>query len=165
MQILKQNSGYKLISFEKARKNEYTTNQIKIMRDMKKAAIQYGWYDIYTGEKFSLENLPTIEHIFPCALKNNIEIKALIEHGFQLNGLDNTFPVGSLGNSSRGNMTFKKVIIEKPIILTRLLNELPKYQKYKSELINGEVWVKKLYETLSIAIAGISSDIRTRKLL
>lgn len=152
------------ITFGHSRKNEYTAHQIKIMKEMKKAALNNGWRDIYTGEYFSRENLPTIEHILPCSLKNSGYVKQLKEGGFQLNGLDNIFPVASLGNSSRKSVPFKKVILETPIIFDRLLTEVDKYRKYKSELINGQDWAKRILKTLVSEIGGISSDIKTRKL-
>lgn len=153
------------ISFEASRKNEYTSNQIKIMREMKKNALAHKWFDIYTGKEFSRENLPTIEHIIPCSNKNNPDVKILIKNGFQLNGLDNIFPVGSLGNSSRKSEPFKKTVLEAPIILDRLYRELSKYAKYKSGLIDGKTWVDGILKTLLIELRGISSEVKTRRLI
>lgn len=161
MEIIKNS----IVSFGSSRKNEYTANQVKIMRDMKKAAINYHWCDIYSGNEFSRENLPTIEHLVPCSIRNNSAVKQLTTSGFQINGLDNIFPVGSLGNSTRKSERFKKTVLDAPVILERLLSELNKYSKYKSDFIDGQNWVNRLTETLLRELSGISSDIKTRKLI
>lgn len=155
------NSSNFSISFGKSRTNDYTTHQIKVMREMKKAAIENNWIDIYTGDIFSKENLPTIEHVIAHELKKTDEIKNLAQKGFQIDGLDNIFPVGSLGNSKNGNKKFVKRIIEDPKILDRLLIELDKYEQYNSDLINGEIWVKRLKNTLFNQLSGLCSTLKT----
>lgn len=152
------------ISFGKSRKNDYTAYQQRIMKDMKKAAIDNNWIDIYTGDTFSRENMPTIEHVIPHCMKSSAEIKQRAQKGFQIDGLDNIFPVGSSGNSLRSNESFAKSIIKEPAILDRLLNELEKYKKYNSEVINGEDWVKRLLSTLTEQLQGLTSDVQTRLL-
>jgi len=162
LQILISNN----LKFGKSRKNEYTPHQIKTMKDMKKASLINNWCDIYTGEVFSSQNMPTIEHIIPCSYKNNCNVKKMIsERKFQLNGLDNVFPVGSLGNSLRKSENFRKTILNKPIILDRLLLEMEKYKNYKSNVIDGKNWVQRLNETLVNELSGICSDIKTKKIL
>lgn len=161
MQKIKQSC----ISFGNSRKNQYTTHQIKTMKDMKKAALSNGWCDIYTGEIFSPNNLPTIEHILPCSFKDNNKIKMLKKRGFQLNGLDNIFPAGSIGNSNRKSKPIKTTILDEPNILKRLFAEMDKYKKYQSNLIDGNDWVKRLTETLLNELSGINSDIKTRKII
>lgn len=153
------------ISFEASRKNEYTSNQIKIMREMKKNALAHKWCDIYTGKEFSEENLPTIEHIIPCSNKNNPNVRILVKNGFQLNGLDNIFPAGGIGNSARKSEPFKKTVVDTPIILNRLYSELSKYAKCKSGLIDGKAWVDGILKTLLIELSGISSEVKTRRLI
>ena len=148
-------------SFGKSRKNKYTPHQIKIMKDMKKAAIKNGWRDIYTGDVFSSQNLPTIEHIIPCSFEKSVKNKK----DFQINGLDNIFPVGSLGNSERKSQIIKNTILEKPIILKILLQEMEKYKKYKSDLIDGKNWVLRLGKTLTNELEGIASNIKTRQII
>lgn len=162
MQIRIQNN----LSFGKSRKSEYTAHQIKIMKDMKKAAINNNWCDIYTGEAFSSQNIPTIEHVIPHSLRNSSAIKQLMqEQEFQINGLDNIFPVGSLGNSDRKSEAIRKTISDKPIILSRLLKEMEKYRTYNSDFINGQNWVIRLNETLLKELSGIYSDIKTKKII
>lgn len=152
------------VSFGAGRIKEYTPIQRKIMKEMKKAAISNNWHDIYTGKTFSKYFMPTIEHVIPHSQKDTFEIKELSKKGFEIDGLDNIFPVGSLGNSSRGSQSFVKSIIEEPKILTRLLNELNKYKDLKTEHINGKCWVKRLQNTLAKELTGLCSDIKSRKL-
>ena len=164
MQIQKHN--FKKISFKGNRTKQYTTHQEKVMRDMKKAALQKGWLDIYTGEPFSRVNPPTIEHLISHSKKNAPEIILLRNTGFELNGLDNIFPAGSLGNSLRSNQSMKKIVTAKPVVLTRLLDEIQNhYAGYKSELIDGKIWAEKLLNTLLMQLNGICSDIKTRKII
>lgn len=161
---MKTNSTCNIKFQGKSRTNSYTTHQQKVMRDMKRAAVQNGWKDIYTGKPFSTENLPTIEHIIPHSQKDSDRIKAMSQKGFQLNGLDNIFPAGNDGNSVRGNKSMKKAISEDPRILDRFLKEVPKYENHKSDLIDGKAWVKKLMKTFHEEISGLCSDIKTRQI-
>lgn len=152
------------ISFGKSRINDYTPHQVKVMREIKKAAIENQWIDIYTGDTLSKENMPTIEHIIAHSLKKSDWIKKLLKQGFQIDGLDNIFPAGSLGNSDNSNKKFVKRIVEDPKILDRLLIEFDKYKQYNSDLIDGKMWAVKLRTTLSKEITGLCSDIKTRAL-
>lgn len=163
MQIIEKN--YNQIFFGKSKSHNYTAHQLKIMKDMKKAALVNDWLDIYTGKKFSKEMLPTIEHLVPCSSKKSNTVKQRIKDGFQIHGLENIFPVSSLGNSERQSQPFIKTILDNPKVLDRMLGELEKYRKYKSNLIDGETWFNSLYKTLTMELKGISSDIKTKKLL
>lgn len=156
---------YKHITFEKSRKNSYTANQRRIMTEMKKTALQNGWRDIYTGEKFSHKNPPTIEHIIPCSFKNTDKVKKLKENGFQLNGLDNIFPVGSKGNSGRKSEPFLQTVLKIPDILKRMFIKMEKYKRHNSGPINGKNWVECLMETLTSELKGLGSDLKTKKLI
>lgn len=153
------------VSFGKSRVNDYTPYQKKIMKDMKKAALTNGWCDIYTGDVFSKTNLPTIEHLIPHSKKGSKEIQEMSKKGFQIDGLDNIFPVGSLGNSIRGSDSFAKSVTADPKILDRLLEEMEKYKKYNSEFIKGDNWVQRLQKTILSQLQGLSSDIKTKLLI
>lgn len=161
MQIAKNNHNKKIF-FGHSRVNSYTTHQLKVMRDMKKAAIDNHWCDIYSGEKFSHNMLPTIEHLVPCSFKKTKKGQQLIKTGFQINGLENIFPVASMGNTQRQSQPFTSIVINNPKILTRLLNELEKYKKYKSNIINGDIWFNQLLNTIIAELAGIKSNIKTK---
>lgn len=151
------------ISFGKSRKNEYTAHQIVVMKDMKKAAVRNGWQDIYSGEQFGPDNPPSIEHLIPRSAINSYKVQNLKQNGFQLDGLDNIFPVNSFENSNRQSEAFAKTILKDPEILNRFMVELAKYSEYKSECINGQEWSSRLYKTALSELEGIASDIKTRK--
>ncbi len=152
-----------IVSFGKSRKNEYTAHQLIVMKDMKKAAVKNGWQDIYSGEKFGPDNPPSIEHLIPRSAINSFKVQKMKQKGFQLDGIDNIFPVNSLENSNRQSEAFVKTVLKDPEIINRFIIELAKYSEYKSECINGQEWSSRLYNTALSELEGIASDIKTRK--
>lgn len=146
------------------RNSQYTFEQKQVMRDIRKAALEHGWHDIYTEKPFSAQNPPSIEHLVPFSFKHKPEVKQLMGRGFQINGLDNIFPAGLAGNGARDKKSIVRTILEAPEILDRLLKELEKYKLYKSPFVNGEIWAGKLHATLLNNIEGLCSSVRSRKM-
>ena len=64
----------------------------------------------------------------------------------------------------RGDKDFREVINEDPEILTRLLDEMPKLEKFNSGTIDGKQWRKDLNDTVALVLKGACSDIKTHKL-
>jgi len=143
---------------------DYTEQEKAQMKDMKNAALENGWRDIYSGKKFGKKIHPTIEHFIPYITKDNPEIEAKIGNGFKINGLDNVFPVDGLKNMERSGEPFVKLVIKKPEVLRRLLVELENYRAYKSDLVDGEEWFKRLHSTIVEHLSGLCSNLKTKKL-
>lgn len=133
-------------------KRHYSAEERALRHEINTAAKTQGWRDIYTGRKFTKVNPSSVEHIIPFSDRNNCEIP----DNFQINGLDNLFPAGAIGNGERGNECFALTVSKRPIILERLYTEMEKYEKYKSPLIDGKEWVQRLKVTIFRELSKIS---------
>jgi len=153
------------VSFGKKYRNScYTSEQKEIMRDIRRAALEQGWHDIYTGKPFSTNNPPSIEHFVPFSHKNKPQVQKFIEGGFEINGLENIFPTGRVGNAIRNDKSIVRTILETPRFLKRFLKELEKYRLYKSPLVDGKTWAEQLHATLLNNIEGLCTSVKSRKM-
>jgi|GEM_PF-5162858 len=141
-------------------KRGYTKEEKALRYEIKVAAIRLGWKDVYTDRCFTKTNPPTVEHLIPHTLRKVCSMG----EGFQINGLDNLFPAGAIGNVQRGDERFAVTVLKQPAILDRLLTELSKYGKFKSQLIDGKDWAERLTTTMLRELEGIYSDLSTRKI-
>lgn len=158
------NADYISFGKNKTRNSRYTTAEKKLMQDIRRAALTQGWHDIYTDEPFSPNNPPSIDHLVPFVRKQRHEIKKLNGQKFQINGLENLFPAGIVGNRVRSDKSILRTILDAPEILKRFLDELEKYKLYKSDLVDGKTWAEMLHATLLNNIEGLCSNVRTRKM-
>jgi len=160
-------SSANTINFGKNKKKkvgsrDYSSHERLLRHEINTKAVEYGFNDIYTGNPLTSSLWPcssSVEHIIAY---ENRKFKSLPE-GFDINGLANFFPVGKQKNMERADKSFKDVVIEDPKVLTRLLDEMPKLEKFNSGIINGKQWRKDLNNTLSIVLTGACSDIKTHK--
>lgn len=141
-------------------KRGYTAEEKLLRHEMNTAAMKLGWRDVYTGKKFTKGNPPSAEHLIPFSLRKTLSLP----EGFEINGLDNLFPVGRKGNNLREDERFAETVLKQPIILDRLLAEMTNYEKYNSPSINGKDWVKRLRNTILTELKGLCSDVATRKI-
>lgn len=148
-----------------SRCSQYTAEETARMNDIKKAASNNAWFDIYKGRSFSIMDKVSIEHLIPFSFGDNPEVRKLMGEDFDVNGLANTFPVGEKGNNERGIKSFVDIILATPDILDRFLNEMEKhYRHYKSDLVDGEAWAAGLYDTLSKITKGLAWILETEEL-
>lgn len=158
------NTNYISFGEKGARNSQYTPEQKRIMSDIRTAALEQGWHDIYTDKPFSADNPPSIEHFVPFSHRDKPQVQKLIRDGFEIHGLGNIFPVGKIGNVARDDKSIIRTILEAPEILNRFLTELEKYRLYKSDLIDGKTWAEKLLDTLLDNIEGLCSNVKTKKM-
>ena len=141
----------------------YSMDERYLRHEINTKAVEYGINDIYTGVKLSSRSGPhqsSVEHIIAFDKKKT----GRLPKNFNINGLENFFPVGKEGNMDRGDKDFREVVKEDPKVLTRLLDEMPKLEKYDSGIINGKQWRKDLTNTICTVLRGICSDIKTKEI-
>ncbi len=144
-------------------KRGYSMSERLLRHEINTKAVEYGINDIYTGKPLTSGAglfSSSVEHIIAFDKRKS---KSLPE-GFNINGLGNFFPAGKHGNMSRGDKDFCEVIKDEPKVLMRLLDEMPKLEKFNSGMINGKQWRKDLNNTLAFILTGACSDIKTHEL-
>lgn len=80
------------------KKRELTDDQRAVGVAIKQIAIDKGWHDFYTGEQFSSEYRPTIEHIIP-----HMQKKSASKKGIDVNDITNWVLVGLKVNNKKGD--------------------------------------------------------------
>lgn len=137
----------------------YTDKDSMLRSEINRIATMYDIKDIYTGQKLNKNNPSSVEHLIPHIQRNS----PYLSKAFDINSLGNLFPVGLKGNRKRDYKEFKDVIIEKPIVLDRMLEEMQKLEAVNTQLINGKEWMKEVRTTLSNVLEGVYCDVKTHK--
>jgi len=166
------------VYFGKGHKRKYTEETFALMELLRRTALKLGLLDFYTGEHFSIENYPTIEHLLPHS--NSTNFMLLRKHNLQeINDIKNIVLTNSSSNNERRAMFltqwYKKhpAYLKNSIVALRQyeevnipptlpdLNEnylkyligiglsIEKYEKIQPPLINGKEWVQGLKKNLN----------------
>lgn len=133
-------------------KRNYTKSQRKTMSALREAAVKLGLPDFYTGKRFSIKYMPTIEHMIPYSQKERAFEKGLNS----VNSIENFIITGAKINNLRDSIPLKEWYRTHPDFIENGKNALKEYEKINTSRIDGKNWVKNIKKLLNSELGYIA---------